>query len=60
MEHWFGTDEIGRDLFVRTAEGGRYSLQIGLLTALLSTVFGTIVGATAAYFGKASTSSSPR
>lgn len=51
-EHWFGTDEIGRDLFVRTAQGGRYSLQIGLLTALLSTVFGTIVGATAAYFGR--------
>lgn len=53
MDHWFGTDEIGRDLFVRTAEGGRYSLQIGLLTSLLSTVFGTVVGATAAYFGKA-------
>lgn len=52
-EHWFGTDEIGRDLFVRTAEGGRYSLQIGLLTSLLSTIFGTVVGATAAYFGKA-------
>lgn len=53
MTHWFGTDEIGRDLFVRTAEGGRYSLQIGLLTSLLSTIFGTVVGATAAYFGKA-------
>lgn len=51
-DHWFGTDEIGRDLFVRTAQGGRYSLQIGVLTALLSTVFGTIMGATAAYFGK--------
>ena len=53
MDHWFGTDEIGRDLFVRTAEGGRYSLQIGLLTAFLSTIFGTVIGATAAYFGKA-------
>ena len=53
MDHWFGTDEIGRDLFVRTAEGGRYSLQIGLLTAVLSTVFGTVMGATAAYYGKA-------
>lgn len=52
-DHWFGTDEIGRDLFVRTARGGRYSMQIGLLTAVLSTVFGTVVGATAAYFGKA-------
>ena len=53
VDHWFGTDEIGRDLFVRTAQGGRYSMQIGLLTAVLSTVFGTVMGATAAYFGKA-------
>lgn len=53
FDHWFGTDEIGRDLFVRTARGGRYSLQIGLLTAVLSTVFGTVMGATAAYYGKA-------
>lgn len=52
-DHWFGTDEIGRDLFVRTAQGGQYSLQIGLLAALLSTAFGTILGATAAYFGRA-------
>jgi ABC-type dipeptide/oligopeptide/nickel transport system permease subunit len=52
-DHWFGTDEIGRDLFVRTARGGRYSLQIGLLTAVLSTAFGTVMGATAAYYGKA-------
>lgn len=52
-DHWFGTDEIGRDLFVRTARGGRYSMQIGLLTAVLSTAFGTVMGATAAYFGKA-------
>lgn len=53
LDHWFGTDEIGRDLFVRTAQGGQYSLRIGLLAALLSTVIGTVLGATAAYFGKA-------
>lgn len=52
-DHWFGTDEIGRDLFVRTAQGGQYSLQIGLLAAVMSTVIGTLLGATAAYFGKA-------
>ena len=52
-EHWFGTDEIGRDLFVRTARGGRYSILIGLVAALASTAVGTIVGATAGYFGKA-------
>ncbi len=53
MDHWFGTDEIGRDLFVRTAQGGQYSLRIGLLAATMATAFGTIMGATAAYFGKA-------
>ena len=50
--HWFGTDEIGRDLFVRTAQGGRYSLQIGVLAALVATTVGTILGALAGYFGK--------
>lgn len=52
-EHWFGTDEIGRDLFVRTARGGRYSILIGLVAALASTAVGTIIGSTAGYFGKA-------
>ncbi|MGA1565056.1 MAG: ABC transporter permease [Ilumatobacteraceae bacterium] len=52
-EHWCGTDEIGRDLFVRTARGGRYSILIGLLSALVSTAVGTLIGATAGYFGKA-------
>lgn len=51
-EHWFGTDEIGRDLFVRTAQGGRYSLQIGALAALVATAAGTLLGAVAGYFGK--------
>jgi len=51
-EHWFGTDEIGRDLFVRTAQGGRYSMQIGLLAAFVATLFGTILGTLAGFFGK--------
>ncbi|PIE31569.1 MAG: ABC transporter permease [Ilumatobacter coccineus] len=51
--HWFGTDEIGRDLFVRTAQGGQYSLQIGFLAAAMATAFGTMMGALAGYFGKA-------
>lgn len=51
-DHWFGTDEIGRDLFVRTAQGGLYSLRIGFIAAIVSTAIGTMLGALAAYFGK--------
>ncbi len=50
--HWFGTDEIGRDLFVRTAQGGLYSLRIGFIAAVLATAIGTMLGAIAAYFAK--------
>jgi len=50
--HWFGTDEIGRDLFVRTAQGGLYSLRIGFIAAILATAVGTLLGALAAYFAK--------
>jgi peptide/nickel transport system permease protein len=50
--HPFGTDTIGRDLFVRTMVGGRYSLSIGALVAVLSTVIGTLLGAAAGFFGK--------
>ncbi len=52
-DHWFGTDEIGRDLFVRTAQGGLYSMRIGLVAAVIATVFGTVLGSLAGYFGKA-------
>ena len=51
-DHPFGTDEIGRDLFVRTAQGGRYSMRIGLMAAVIATVIGTLFGAVAAYFGR--------
>ncbi len=52
-DHWFGTDEIGRDLFVRTAQGGRYSMRIGMLAAIVATVVGTLLGTMAGFFGKA-------
>jgi len=50
-EHWFGTDEIGRDQLTRILYAGRVSLTLGLLVALLSTMLGTAIGALAGYFG---------
>ncbi len=52
LEHPFGTDDIGRDLMVRTFHGGRFSLRIALTVALLTTAIGAFIGAVAGYFGK--------
>lgn len=49
--HWFGTDSLGRDIFVRTLEGGRVSLAVGLAATLLSLVVGVAWGAVAGYRG---------
>ena len=43
-EHWLGTDELGRDLFLRLLEGGRISLLVALAAALGSMLIGTVVG----------------
>jgi peptide/nickel transport system permease protein len=51
-EHWFGTDNLGRDLFARVLYAGRISLKIGFAVALLSTLIGTIIGSSAGYIGK--------
>src|SRR3990167_7469878 len=48
---WFGTDELGRDLFTRIWWGARISLFIGIAAALLDALFGVLWGATAAFFG---------
>lgn len=50
-EHWFGTDELGRDIFSRLLYGGRYSLQIGILGVLISAGGGILLGSIAGYFG---------
>ncbi len=49
--HIFGTDALGRDIYVRTLVGGQISLMVGLMGALVAVVIGTIYGATSGYIG---------
>ncbi len=49
--HLFGTDELGRDLLVRTLVGGRISLMVGLLATLVSVTLGVVYGAVSGFMG---------
>jgi oligopeptide transport system permease protein len=50
-EHWFGTDDLGRDVFTRVWEGARISLLIGVAAALIDLLIGVIYGGYAGYKG---------
>ena len=50
-DHWFGTTQIGQDVYAQTLRGLQKSLIIGLLTAFISTGLAAVVGACAGYFG---------
>ncbi|HTW35192.1 MAG TPA: ABC transporter permease subunit [Rhizomicrobium sp.] len=49
--HWFGTDNLGRDLFVRVLYGARVSLAVGLIATFVSLVMGVAYGAVAGFIG---------
>jgi peptide/nickel transport system permease protein len=51
LDHPFGTDDLGRDMFVRVMHGGRVSLAVGFLAMLVALVLGLVAGGIAGYYG---------
>jgi oligopeptide transport system permease protein len=51
FEHWFGTDQLGRDILVRSLIGGRISLMVGIIATAVSFLIGVTYGAISGYFG---------
>jgi peptide/nickel transport system permease protein len=51
LQHWLGTDALGRDVMTRTLYGVRYSLAISVVVVVSSVAIGSLVGALAGFFG---------
>src|SRR5262249_12715920 len=51
LRHWFGTDELGRDVLARIAVGARVSLVVAVSSTILAVAIGVIVGIVSAYIG---------
>ncbi len=50
-EHWFGTDDLGRDMWARTLHGGKVSLLVGFLSMAVAIFIGTLIGLISGFFG---------
>src|SRR5699024_2663607 len=53
ITHWFGTDDVGRDILLQTLLAAKVSLLVGFVVAVCSTILGTFTGLIAAYYKKA-------
>jgi len=50
-EHWFGTDQFGRDIFARIIHGARISLSMSIIAMTIAVTIGAVIGSVAGYYG---------